>query len=43
MQAHQRVEAILQHHHHVDAAQQFSQHDPFIDTLAPARAHCADR
>ena len=33
MQPHQRIEAIFQDHHHVDAAQQFAQHDALIDAL----------
>ena len=36
VQADQRVEAVLQDHHHVDAAQQLAQHDALVDALAPA-------
>ena len=33
VQPHQRVEAVLENHHHVDAAQQLAQHDAFVDAL----------
>jgi len=34
VQANERVEMILEHHHHVHAAQQFAQHDALVDALA---------
>ena len=37
MQPHQRVELVLQDHHHVDPAQQLAQHDALVDALAPAQ------
>ena len=37
MQADQRVETVLEDHHHVDPAQQFTQHDALVDALAAAQ------
>jgi len=35
VQPDQRVETILEDHHHVDAAEQLAQHDAFVHALAP--------
>ena len=37
MQTDEDVEAVLQQHQHVEAAQEFAQHDALVDTLAPAQ------
>ena len=44
MQAHHDIEMILQYHHHVDAAQEFAQHDVLVDALPLAKrvAHVCD-
>src|SRR5215470_9623805 len=36
VQSHQRIELIFQDHHHVNAPQEFSEHDTLVDTLALA-------
>ena len=36
MQPDERVEAVFEDHHHIEAAQQLAQHDTLVDTLAAA-------
>ena len=43
VQAHQRVEPVLEDHHHVHAPQQLAQHDALVDALAAAERDCAGR
>ena len=36
VQAHERVEAILEEHRHLDAAEQLAQQQPLVHALPPA-------